>query len=391
MATPAVEATGFSAVPIGAFDRVLDRLRLPPGALRTIALRAAAPAALVWLPLVIVDLLVARSPDPAAISFYEDLSVHVRFLIVVPLLVFAELDIRRQTLLAAAGFALKGVVAPEDRARFEKAVAEGRRWSASPIAEGLLVVAAAALMASLARAAPADAIPYWFEVGPPGAARLTPAGWWYMAGSTLPLFLILRWGWRYGVWCRFLFRMARMSLRLTPTHPDKAGGLGFVGIGHTPFALIGAAVSCLLTATVGTRILHLGAKFESFQIELAAIVAIVTVIGLAPMLLFTPALASVRRRGLLRHGEFSNRFVRDVEGRMWNAAEGGGAEVTGDDIQSLADLGTSYERVQEMRLVPVDLTDAAVFALAAGLPMLVLILANVPFESVMKLLLSAVG
>ena len=109
------------------------------------------------------------------------------------------------------------------------------------------------------------------------------------------------------------------------------------------------------------------------------------------MLLFMPNLASVRRRGLLRHGEFSNRFVRDVEGRMWNAAEGGDAEVTGDDIQSLADLGTSYERVQEMRLVPVDVTDAAVFALAAGLPMLVLILTNVPFESVMKLLLSAVG
>ena len=42
-------------------------------------------------------------------------------------------------------------------------------------------------------------------------------------------FVLARWAFRLIVWGSFLADMARMNLRLTPTHPDLAGGLGFLG------------------------------------------------------------------------------------------------------------------------------------------------------------------
>jgi hypothetical protein len=347
------------------------------------------PAVLVWLPC-LVGALLGGPGDPGTISFFQDVSVHVRFLVVVPLLVLAEWDIGRQTRTAAAGFLVNGLVPPEERGRFDAAVRREKRLASSPIVEGLLVLLAAGLMAIVARTATFDGLLYWYERGSAPVSRLTGIGWWYMAGSTIPLFLILRWGWRYLVWCFFLLRMSRLRLSFVPTHPDRAAGIGFVGIGHVPFALIGAGVSCLLTAVVGTRILHLGASIQDYKIELIAIVAIMTAIGLAPMLLFTPALAGARRKGMLQHGEFSTRFARDVERKMRESRDGG-EEVKGEDIQSLADIGGSFERLREMRLVPIDLLGAALFVLSAGVPMLVLVLASVPFEQVLKLLLQAFG
>ena len=384
------ETAGFTVTDCGPWDAILERLHLRPIPSRMLILHAVAPAIVVWLPLLVIEGLRYATRDPAAISFFQDLSVHVRFLIVVPLLVLSEWGIARQTRICAAGFAVGNLVRPEDRARFLDAVNDVRRIASSPIAEVAIAVAVMALMIVVSGAAQLDGMLFWYERGTPLEARLTGTGLWYMAGSAIPLFLILRWGWRYLAWCLFLFRVSRLQLLYLATHPDRAGGIGFVGIGHTPFALIGAGVSCLLTAAVGTRILHLGATFKNFQIELAAIVVIITAIGLAPLLVFLPGLVRARRRGLLQHGEFSTRFVRDAERKMRESRDGT-SDMKDVDIQSLADIGGSYERVREMRLVPIDLMGAAVFVLAAGLPMLVLILTNVPFDQVLRLVMSAIG
>ena len=380
----------FTMIDVGPWDELCRRLRVREAMPRVMFWHALLPAIVVWLPCLLLSTFAASASDPAAISFLEDVSVHVRFLVLVPLLVLAEWDIGRQTRIAAAGFVVGKLVPPEERPRFEAAVREEKRLVGSPVAELLLAAIAALVMSVVARTATVDGFLYWYETGSATASRLTGAGWWYMAGSTIPLFLILRWGWRYAVWCLFLLRMARLRLQYLPTHPDRAAGIGFVGIGHAPFCLVGAGVSCLLTAVVGTRILHMGATLKNFQVELISIVVIITAIGLLPMLVFLPALASARRRGLLQHGEFSTRFVRDVERKMRESRDGKD-EVKGEDIQSLADIGGSYERLREMRLVPIDLLGAMLFAASAGLPMFVLVLANVPFEQVIKLLMQALG
>ena len=55
---------------------------------------------------------------------------------------------------------------------------------------------------------------------------------------SLPLFqfLLLRWYFRLFVWARFLWQVSRIELRLVPTHPDRCGGLGFLGAVAYAFA-----------------------------------------------------------------------------------------------------------------------------------------------------------
>jgi hypothetical protein len=71
---------------------------------------------------------------------------------------------------------------------------------------------------------------WYITVGPSGTERLTVAGWWYAFVSlSLFRFVLARWYFRLIVWYIFLWRVSRLPLRLNPLHPDRAGGLGFLG------------------------------------------------------------------------------------------------------------------------------------------------------------------
>src|SRR5262249_57620149 len=69
----------------------------------------------------------------------------------------------------------------------------------------------------------------WYSVPVDGILRPSLAGWWYGCLS-LPLFqfILLRWYFRLFVSPRFLLQVPRVDLSLVPTHPDRAGGLGFL-------------------------------------------------------------------------------------------------------------------------------------------------------------------
>jgi hypothetical protein len=61
-------------------------------------------------------------------------------------------------------------------------------------------------------------------------SRQQPPGYW-LAAVSLPIFqfILLRWYVRFFIWFQFLWRISKLDLRLLPAHPDRAGGLGFLG------------------------------------------------------------------------------------------------------------------------------------------------------------------
>ena len=71
---------------------------------------------------------------------------------------------------------------------------------------------------------------------------------------------------------------------------------------------------------------------------------------LAPLLVFTPHLARIKRIGLLEYGGFAQRYVREFD-QKWLRGEAPADEplVGSGDIQSLADLGNSFEIVKGMK------------------------------------------
>ncbi|HXV13809.1 MAG TPA: hypothetical protein VEC56_06350 [Candidatus Krumholzibacteria bacterium] len=386
------DLTDFSITDCGAMDRLMVRLGIsrPPDA-RYLVRRAIAAALIAWLPLLALASFAGHEGARPAISFLHDIAVHVRFILVVPLLVLAEAAIGQRTRLVAAGFLTSGLVTEPDAPRFQSAVRSTRKLVDSIWVEIVLLVLTYVLVWFAIQSVKSDGVLVWFERAAPGGHRLTLAGWWYALVSVpLASFLFLRWLWRYLVWTWFLHRLSRLRLRLVASHPDRAGGLGFINVGHAAFAVIAVAAGAVVSAAAANRILYEGASLRTYQSAIIGFIVIAVVVGIAPLLSFMRPLILTKRRGLVEYGDLATRYVQSFE-RKWVSGGGDSKEPllgTGD-IQSLADLGGSFERVDHMKVMPFDRRTVMAFAFSAAAPMLPLLLTVMPLSEMIRFLLKA--
>jgi hypothetical protein len=229
----------------------------------------------------------------------------------------------------------------------------------------------------------------WYASRTADGLQLSLAGMWYGYVS-LPFFqfLLCRWYFRLFVWMRFLWKVSRIELALIPTHPDRVGGLGFVANTAYAIAVLATAHGALLAGQLANRIFYLGAELTQYKGQVALLVITMLCVILGPLLVFAPQLARVKRRGLREYGTLAERYVREFDTKWQRGGAAADEPLVGSaDIQSLADLGNSYEVVRTMRVVPVTY-DAVVMVVAATLiPMTPLLLTMMPLEELLKVLL----
>ena len=124
------------------------------------------------------------------------------------------------------------VVPESDKPRFEAAIASASRLRDSVLAEVLLIafvylVGVTVIWRHYAMLPTATC----YATRLPVRARLTLAGVWYGYVSVPILqFLLFRWYYRIFIWTRLLWQVSRIELSLVPTHPDRAGGVGFLAL-----------------------------------------------------------------------------------------------------------------------------------------------------------------
>jgi hypothetical protein len=353
-------------------------------------LGAAGLALLAWLPLVLLRLAFPRTGPEPEITFVEDLSVHVRFLLVVPLLVLADAVITARTGMTMDAFELSGLIPDAQRARFHDMKARTLRLGNSAVAQAILAGVVTLLIGVAIRSQGSHGL-RWFQEQGSGGAHLSIPGWWYVAASVMQVYLFARHFWRYGLWCWLLFRTSRLDLRLVGTHPDRAGGLGFLNIGHAVFSSIPLAASCVLASRVATEVLQVGTPLESFQLPLLSFVVLSLAVGLLPFPIFVRTLARTKRRGLVQYGKLATRYVQDFEQKWLEGGATADERLLGTgDIQSLADIGGSFERLATMKVTPIDRRTLIAFVLASVLPLLPLALTIMPLDEIVKVLLRAV-
>ena len=377
----------------GPFHRLQERVGLIRDGL-SIPRRIAWAIAMTWLPLLILSLLQgrARGPTPRE-SFLLDFATYGRFLLSMPLLIAAEAVVGPRLASAGKFFARSGLVRPQDGPAYEKAVARLVRWRDSGWAEAILL--AIALVGSWTLN-----FEKWYTAGPltwralpaDGGERMSLAGLWFH-GVALPMFqfLWLRWLWRLVLWTRFLYAMSRLDLDLVPTHADGAGGLGFLGTAHTSMGILACALGCPFSGDVAFRVLYEGAKLETFEIPLAFYLLACVLIFLSPPLVFAASAARARREGLRTYGLLVDDYNRAFH-EKWTQGRAPESEplLGSSDIQSLADLGTSYERVRQMKSFPYGRKVVAEVVVMALLPALPLVLVIVPVGDILKFLGKAI-
>lgn len=380
----------FSLVLGGPLFQLFRKAHLSDDALLLARQRVIFISLLTWLPLLILSAVQGNVLDGSVtVPFLKDVEVHVRFLLAMPLLIAAELVVHRRMRSIVRMFLERKLIPETAMPRFEGAIAAAFRLRNSVWAEvflilfvyvvGILVVWRHYLTLDTAT---------WYATPTADGSVLSYAGMWYGCIS-LPLFqfLLVRWYFRLFIWARLLWQVSRIDLSLVPTHPDRAGGLGFLANTVHAFALLAVAHGVMLAGPLANRIFFLGAKLTDYKPEIAVIVLLMLFIIVGPLLVFAPQLAQAKRDGLREYGTLSEQYVREFDTKWVHGSAPAAEPLVGSaDIQSLADMGNSYEVVRTMRMVPLTKETVIQLVFATLVPIVPLALTMMPLEELLKTL-----
>jgi hypothetical protein len=377
----------FSLVLGGPLFQLLRRAHLSDDALLLVRQRIIVIALFAWLPLLVLSALEGQVLGGPAVPFLLDMDIHIRFLVALPLLIIAELVVHQRMRPLLQQFRERNLIPEDAMARFDAAIASAFRLRNSVLAEVLLIaiVYGVGILILWRHYWALDAAT-WYATPSAEGTKLSLAGMWYGYVS-LPIFqfLLVRWYFRLFIWASFLWQVSRIELRLVPTHPDRVGGLGFLSNTVYAFAVLAVAHGALLAGMLANRIFFAGAALPQFKVEIAVVVVFVLCVVLGPLLVFAPRLAQTKRTGLREYGALAERYVREFDAKWLRGGAPADEPLVGSgDIQSLADLGNSYEVVRTMRILPV--TKEAILRLGAAtlVPLLPLTLTMMPLEELLK-------
>jgi hypothetical protein len=371
----------FENAPPGGLQRWLGLVK--PGELNIVR-RALLVALLGWVPLIPLTMVQSALFGGDGIeSLIREIGVHVRYLIVAPLLVIAEAQCAPYLTATVRHFIESGLVPDDRREQFTAAVESTRGLLGSKIAE-VAVFALAYLVAMLAALSHGyDQVPTWHR-----SLGLTPgfsaAGWWHILIS-LPLLLVLifGWLWRLALWARLLWLISRLDLRLVASHPDRVAGLGFVGHSLRAFSVVGLALAAIAAARSARLVLdgaHLPTPYLVFN---AGYLAVLLALFVAPLLVFSPILLKAWQRGAVEYGALAARVGEAFEAK-WLVRNGrvDQAALEKPDFSATTDLYSVAANVYGIRFVPVDLKDLIAIAGALLLPFVPVVLLAIPIDVV---------
>jgi hypothetical protein len=185
--------------------------------------------------------------------------------------------------------------------------------------------------------------------------------------------------------------LSKLDLQIVPTHPDKHGGLGFLGMSPTaiiPTTLVAAAA---IGANWREQILRHGLHLLNFKFPAIILLTIMLIIAFGPLLFFVPLLGKLRRKGILQYGILGQIHSTEFH-KKWIEHRAGHEEeiLAAPEISALIDLSGSFVNVEGLQPFPLDKGAVVGLVLSIAIPMLPVILAEIPFVEVLKGLLSAV-
>ena len=340
-----------------------------------------------WVPMFVLAIAQGNAiASPPQGSFLADFVTYARFFVAAPVLLVADATIVPRMTATARRFTSAGLVRPADQFRFARAVERLTSRQRSVLATAVLVPLAivGGWYLTLEHIRGLD-MASWKSVGDGQPLWHSLAGLWNRAiAMPIFLFLVYRWVWRLIVWTLFLVSVSRLDLQLTPTHADRAGGLDFLQGMQSAFGMLAFSLSSVLSAQMAVRILYEGARLTSFEGPMIAVLVAVELIFLGPLLVFTPAMTRAKSNGLLVYGELAARYDRAFEHKWIDGAAVATPLLGSADIQSLADMGNSFELVRRMRIAPFGQAAVIKLLLATALPGLPLLLLAVPLNQIFR-------
>jgi hypothetical protein len=388
------EPPDFSLVLGGPLYQLWRRTRLAGDTLDLLRRRIVIVVLLAWGPLLLLSVVEGHAWfGNVVLPFLCDIDIHLRLLLAVPLLILAELIVHQRMRGVMGQFLSRGLIPDAARSNFNATIAAAMRLRNSVAAEVFIIAFVYVVGVGFVwRTHFAADVTSWHGVGAGRTFQPSLAGWW-LGCVSLPIFqfLLLRWYFRLFVWARFLWQVSRLGLSFMPMHPDRCGGLSFLAMVSQAFAPVLLAQGVVLAGTIANKIFFAGANLPAFKLEIIGLVTVMVFAILGPMLVFVPQLAAARRKGLREYGVLAARYAREFH-QKWvlGGARADEPLLGSGDIQSFADLGTSYAVVKEMKVAPFNLQSVLRLAVITLLPVAPLLLTMIPLEQLLERLLKVV-
>jgi hypothetical protein len=239
--TPQQNASGdtgiareISLVRGGPFYRAQEAIRLLTPGQWNLGRRIAVAVGVGWAPLVVLTLLFKPH---AMVGLLKEYPVNARMLIAVPVLLAGQMLMENVFRMVLRHIHEAELLSPPEQAKLDLAISRLVRWRDSIVAE-VIIVAIAYLQVAIVFESRLQIAHAWALNDTGTGLHLSAAAWYYELVSQLIYLSLLGISlWKWLLWTRFLFVLARLDLELVPTHPDRHGGLGGnVSRGHRPYS-----------------------------------------------------------------------------------------------------------------------------------------------------------
>jgi hypothetical protein len=346
-------------------------------------------ALLTWLPIAIWALVRGRflHADPGE-PLLQHYGVHVRCLVAIPMFIVGEDTLHKAGLRYFPQFVTSGIVDDVTRPRFDAAVRTLRRWRDSTL-PWLVVIGASLAWTAIDRTGNHVDEMSW-AIGQQG--ELGFGGIWF-AYVVRPLFLglLLGWVWRIGLLAMLMLRFSRLGLSLVPSHPDRAGGLGFLENLPAAFGPVSFGLSAVLASRWAHQIVYHGLTLDALKVPSAVFVVVWSVLLLVPLAALMPLLHATKRAALPSYAAMVAEQGRLVRQRWIDrTAKTDSPLLEPEGVGVIADAATMYGQVKAMRILPIGKTSVAAILLPIVVPLLLMAAIQIPVGKLLLGLVKAV-
>jgi hypothetical protein len=343
-----------------------------------------------WVPMIILGALQGKAlGGTRADSVLFDAGMLARFLVALPVLILAPSRCSSRLRQLVEQFLNAKLVKESEQERFIANMQSTMELRNSRIVDWVLLALAylhsvAFVAVALMPTAPAS----WRTAGAEGHQVLSYAGWWWAAVSQpILMFVVLRFVYRLGLWWRFLWETSQLDLQLRASHPDGAGGLGFLGSSLKAFRGFAFAISAIVAGGLANVVLLTAAPVLSYKYSVLAFALLSLTVYIGPLLFFSMMLAETRSRGRLNYSRLSHNQLRQFE-QKWIASHEGEAEMLSvQDFSAVIDLMSTVDGALKMKIVPLRRQALQTLIIAVVLPFLPVAALEFPLEEILKQLL----
>jgi hypothetical protein len=362
---------------------------VPEGGLGVVR-RALILAAVTWLPIAVWALwrgqALAGSVDEPLLSHF---GIPVRCLLAIPLLVAAEAVSHGVTTRLLPQFVNAGLVVGTERERFRAVL----RGVARLRDQTLPWVAIAGLVFAVLVVAPAPAADHELRWAEETAGSFGFGAFWFR-WVLRPIFttLLLAWLWRLGLAFVLCARLSRLDLALVPTHPDRAGGLGFLESLPMAFSPVVFAISASLASRWAHDVMYHDVHVAALRMPMITLALVLLLLFLGPLLAWQRPLAAAKRRAELEYGALVAEHGRLVR-RRWieRAPVADDAILSAPEIGPVADTLSLYEAARKMRTIPIGRRSLLAVLLPAAIPLVAVLAIEIPVKDLLLGLLKTLA